>query len=159
MLILHQTWNHFLLGCLEAIICLLTKGKVKVVDCKKLYFTGQTLYWTMIFFHFLVYLQFGNYWMNFQQKKVSAKNSRIVMERGESFLLEYFFFVFSFYAVYYTRAASLTFYQFLQRKKVHMIWHTYTWVHKFCYSFSKHLGSASVLLFLLCGNHSDVYLL
>ena len=90
----------------------------------------------MIFFHFLVYLQFGNYWMNFQQKKVSAKNSRIVMERGESFLLEYFFFVFSFYAVYYTRAASLTFYQFLQRKKVHMIWHTYTWVHTFCYSYS-----------------------
>ena len=111
-------------------------GKVKAVDCKKLYFTGQTLYSTMIFFHFLVYLQFGNYWMNFQQKKVSAKNSRIVMERGESFLLEYFFFVFSFYAVYYTRAASLTFYQFLQRKKVHMIWHTYTWVHTFCYSYS-----------------------
>ena len=125
-------------------------GKVKAVDCKKLYFTGQTLYSTMIFFHFLVYLQFGNYWMNFQQKKVSAKNSWIVMERGESFLLEYFFFVF--YAVYNTRAASLTFYQFLQRKKVHIIWHTYTWVHTFCYSFSKHSGSASVLLFLFENN-------
>ena len=74
------------------------------------------------------------------------------MERGESFLLEYFFFVFSFYAVYNTRAASLTFYQFLQRKKVHIIWHTYTWVHIFCYSLSKHLGSVSFLLFLFENN-------